>query len=135
MKKFLSLIACVAFVGALSAQTTTTETKSEPAKTEKSGCAKGEAKAGCCAGKAKASADTKAVASGDAANATAPKAGCCAGKASAASCHGAKAHAHDHAHAEMKEHACTEACKDGAHTYACGEKGHTCSETCHAHKL
>jgi len=64
-------------------------------------------------------------------------AGCCAGKAkSGSSCHGAvkadAGDAHGHAHGELKEHACTEACKDNAHTFVCGEKGHACSEACHA---
>ena len=30
-----------------------------------------------------------------------------------------------------KAHVCTDACKDGKHAYACGEKGHTCSAECH----
>lgn len=137
MKKLLALLTCVAFAGVLNAQTTSKET-AEPAKAEKvKECSKGEAgKAGCCAGKAKASAEHGKEGHADAADA--PKgAGCCAGKASASSCHGAKAEGHGHAHgeehAELKEHMCTEACKDGVHAYACGEAGHTCSEACHAH--
>ena len=136
MKKFFALLTCVAIAGVLNAQTTATE-KSEPAKQEKvKECAKGDAhKAGCCADKAKASADAKHA---EEAGADAAKpAGCCAGKSSASSCHGAKAEghgkAHEHAHASAKEHVCTDACKDGAHAYACGEAGHTCSEACHAH--
>ena len=31
-----------------------------------------------------------------------------------------------------KAHVCTDACKDGKHAYACGEKGHTCSKECMA---
>ncbi len=31
----------------------------------------------------------------------------------------------------LKEHVCTAACKEGAHAYACGEKGHVCSAECH----
>ena len=31
---------------------------------------------------------------------------------------------------EMKEHVCTDVCKDGQHHYAHGEKGHQCSEEC-----
>jgi len=27
----------------------------------------------------------------------------------------------------MKDHTCTEACKEGAHVYAHGEKGHACA--------
>jgi len=138
MKKFFALLTCVAFAGVLNAQTTSTETP-EPAKAEKvKECAKGDAaKAGCCAGKAKASADASTTAPA-AATADAPKAaGCCAGKASAATCHGMKAggqgDAHGHAHASLKEHVCTDACKEGAHAYACGEAGHACSEACHAH--
>ncbi len=101
--------------------------------------------AGCCAGK-KASAscdkgagkgDTKAEANLDGHKA----AGCCAGKAASASCDKgagkgdakAEAHADDHAHAS-KDHACTTACADGKHTYACGEKGHECGASCqHKH--
>ncbi len=30
----------------------------------------------------------------------------------------------------MKDHVCTVACKDGAHVYAHGEKGHTCGDAC-----
>ena len=138
MKKIFALLTCFAFVGVLSAQTTTSD-NTEPVKTEKvKDCAKGEkAKAGCCAGKAKASKDTKA--STTEVTTDAPKAGCCAGKAKASTggCHGAKADGHGHAHgsdhASLKEHVCTEACKEGAHAYACGEVGHTCSEACHAH--
>lgn len=141
MKKFLVLFAFAGIMGAANAQTTTaTPDKEKAAKVEKTSCSKGEAKAGksCCAGKA----DAKAAATTDAPATTATageaKTGCCAGKASAAkSCHGdgakAEAATHGHEHAAMKEHACTEACKDGAHAYACGEKGHACTETCHAH--
>ncbi len=147
MKKFLTLLAFAGLIGTVNAQSTAaTPEKDKAQKVEKtSSCAgKAEAKGGkaCCAGKA----DAKATgAAGDASStATMPEgkaAGCCAGKASAAkSCHGdgAKAdagHGHDHAHGEMKEHACTEACKDGAHATACGEKGHTCTDACHAGKM
>jgi hypothetical protein len=31
---------------------------------------------------------------------------------------------------EMKEHVCTDACKNGKHVYAHGEKGHTCTKAC-----
>jgi hypothetical protein len=30
----------------------------------------------------------------------------------------------------MKDHVCTDACKDGNHVYAHGEKGHVCTEAC-----
>jgi len=30
----------------------------------------------------------------------------------------------------MKDHVCTVACKDGAHVYAHGEKGHVCGDAC-----
>ena len=30
----------------------------------------------------------------------------------------------------LKNHVCTDACKDGAHVYAHGEKGHVCTEAC-----
>lgn len=32
--------------------------------------------------------------------------------------------------AQMKEHKCSDACRDGKHFYAHGEKGHTCGEDC-----
>lgn len=31
---------------------------------------------------------------------------------------------------KMKEHVCTDACKDGKHMYAHGEKGHVCTDAC-----
>ena len=34
--------------------------------------------------------------------------------------------------AELKEHVCADACKDGNHVYAHGEKGHVCTEACKA---
>lgn len=140
MKKLIALFAFAGILGAASAQTTTvTPDKEKAAKVAKTSCSKGEAKAGksCCAGKA----DAKAAAA-EAPTTTAvageAKTGCCAGKATAAkSCHGdgAKAEAgHAHDHAEAREHACTEACKEGAHALACGEKGHACTAECHAHK-
>ena len=141
MKKFLLLLAFAAVTSLVNAQSTTTTT--EPEKTEAvekaHSCAGHQAaggeKAACCKGHGDAKA---AVQEGGAATEAKPT-GCCAGKAKAgASCHGAmKAEAgdaHDHAHGELKEHACTDACKDGAHAYACGEKGHACSADCH-HKL
>jgi hypothetical protein len=30
----------------------------------------------------------------------------------------------------LKDHVCTDACKNGNHVYAHGEKGHTCTEAC-----
>jgi hypothetical protein len=30
----------------------------------------------------------------------------------------------------LKDHECTDACKDGNHVYAHGEKGHTCTDAC-----
>lgn len=30
----------------------------------------------------------------------------------------------------FKDHVCTDACKNGNHVYAHGEKGHTCTEAC-----
>jgi|CXWL01.1.fsa_nt_gi hypothetical protein len=30
----------------------------------------------------------------------------------------------------LKEHVCTEACKEGTHEYSHGENGHTCTEAC-----
>ncbi len=30
----------------------------------------------------------------------------------------------------MKDHVCTNACKDGNHVYTHGEKGHVCTEAC-----
>jgi hypothetical protein len=141
MKKLLTLLAFAGLMGTVSAQSTTTTDKENAPKVEKaSSCAgKSASKDGkaCCAGKAGAKAD----ASTDAAVGTmadGKPAACCAGKASAAkSCHGdgAKAeagHGHDHAHGELKEHACSDACKEGVHALACGEKGHLCSADCHA---
>jgi hypothetical protein len=141
MKKFLILFAFAGIIGAANAQTTTaTPDKEKAAKVEKTSCSKGEAKAGksCCAGKADTKAEATTETPATTATAGEAKAGCCAGKASTAkSCHGdgpkAEAATHGHEHAAMKEHACTDACKDGAHAYACGERGHACSEACHAH--
>ena len=31
---------------------------------------------------------------------------------------------------QLKDHVCTDACKDGNHVYAHGEKGHACSAEC-----
>ncbi|MDX9749807.1 MAG: hypothetical protein RBT71_01825 [Flavobacteriales bacterium] len=115
MKKFLTLLAFVAFTGTVSAQSTATDApKAEATETMKS-CAKGEAaKAGCCASKAKASAQASAAATIDpvapapgrhgakaeagtaATTAAAPgskAAGCCAGKAKAGAGCAGKAHA------------------------------------------
>jgi len=30
----------------------------------------------------------------------------------------------------LKDHVCTDACKNGNHVYAHGEKGHTCTDAC-----
>ncbi len=60
-------------------------------------------------------------------------AACCAGKKDAKACVPGKGKADAQAEA-VKEHACTADCKDGKHTYACGEKGHECSTACtHEH--
>ncbi len=141
MKKLLTLLAFAGLMGTVSAQSTTTTDKEKAPKVEKNtSCAgKSAAKDGkaCCAGKAGAKAEAT-TGEGTGTMAEGKAAGCCAGKASAAkSCHGddAKAeagHGHDHAHGELKEHACNGACKDGAHAVVCGEKGHTCSADCHA---
>ncbi|HEX9512540.1 MAG TPA: hypothetical protein VF939_18740 [Puia sp.] len=32
--------------------------------------------------------------------------------------------------AALKDHVCTDACKNGNHVYAHGEKGHTCTDAC-----
>ncbi len=32
--------------------------------------------------------------------------------------------------AVLKDHVCTDACKEGSHVYAHGEKGHTCTDAC-----
>ena len=46
---------------------------------------------------------------------------------------------HSYAHGEeghtcteacLKDHSCTEACKENTHAYAHGEKGHTCGDAC-----
>ncbi|MCB0769528.1 MAG: hypothetical protein KDC00_03890 [Flavobacteriales bacterium] len=135
MKKFLTLLAFAGFMSAASAQTTTTEApkKEDAAKVEKTHSCADHAKSAdgknCCAGKGDAKAS--ATDSKDGMKA----AGCCASKSSTKGCDHAKAEAgdgHGHEHAEMKEHACTDACKDDAHVYACGEKGHTCAADCHA---
>lgn len=31
---------------------------------------------------------------------------------------------------KAKDHTCTETCKEGNHMYACGEKGHKCTDEC-----
>ena len=31
---------------------------------------------------------------------------------------------------ELKDHVCIDACKDGTHMYAHGEKGHVCTAAC-----
>lgn len=115
MKKLLTLFACVAFTGALSAQSTSTDAPKAEATEKVQSCTKGEAaKAGCCVGKAKASVEAgagatasteapatpschaaKAEAGTAAVAPDAKAAGCCAGKAKAegASCQGGKAHA------------------------------------------
>jgi hypothetical protein len=31
---------------------------------------------------------------------------------------------------QMKDHVCTNACKNGQHVYAHGEKGHVCTDAC-----
>ena len=136
MKKLFTLLAFAGLMTAATAQTTTDAPKKEEAqKVEKThSCAghdhaKADGKA-CCAGKDGAKADASAT--------DAKAAGCCAGKskdAKACACnHGEKkADAGDgHEHAEMTEHVCADACKQGVHAYACGEKGHTCSADCHA---
>jgi len=35
---------------------------------------------------------------------------------------------------ELADHVCTDKCTAEACSFACGEKGHTCSEACHAEK-
>lgn len=137
MKKLLTVLAFALIGVVVNAQTTTTTTETGSSEVEKvdqpKGCAgKAEAKGGkaCCAGKAAMPEGGMGSATG---SSEASKAGCCAGKmAEAKGCHGSmKADAHDHAHGDMKDHVCAAACKDGAHAYACGEKGHSCSESCH----
>ncbi len=32
--------------------------------------------------------------------------------------------------ADLKDHVCTDACKEGNHVYAHGEKGHVCTDAC-----
>ena len=36
---------------------------------------------------------------------------------------------------KMKEHVCSKECKDGNHSYAHGEKGHTCADACKKTKM
>ena len=35
---------------------------------------------------------------------------------------------------ELAEHKCNDLCTEEACHYACGEKGHTCSDACHSHE-
>ncbi|HRH70040.1 MAG TPA: hypothetical protein PLB89_11085 [Flavobacteriales bacterium] len=149
MKKLFTLLMFIGIVGAASAQTTTTDVpKKEEAKVEKAhscaghGDAKAEGKA-CCAGKAGAKAEANADGSVPACCAKMAKDGKSCDKAKAESGHGeghGESHGeghgegHGHDHGAMKAHACTDACKEGAHAYACGEEGHMCSADCHAKK-
>jgi len=133
MKKFLMMLAFAGFVGTANAQTSAANATDLKQHACTASCSKeahaylhGEKDHTCTEACTSAvSKDMKA-------------AGCCAGKKQGASCaKGAKADghadAHSDAHATM-EHACTTACADGKHTYACGEKGHECSTACtHAH--
>lgn len=141
MKKFITLLAFAGLMVSVNAQSTSTVDKEQAPKVEKvASCAgKSASKDGkaCCAGKGDAKAEATAGSDSETMVDGKPAA-CCAGKAGASkSCHGAGAkadagHAHDHAHGDLKEHACTDACKEGAHALACGEKGHACSADCHA---
>ena len=139
MKHLLSILAFVGLFATTNAQTSATTTAPEDVLVEHTCTA-------ACAGEGhaylhgqKGHSCTEAC---NTAATTGPKtAGCCAGKKAGASCAKgagkgdakAEAHADDHAHAS-KDHACTTACADGKHTYACGEKGHECGATCqHKH--
>jgi len=35
---------------------------------------------------------------------------------------------------ELADHVCNDNCTEEACNFACGEKGHTCSEACHSHE-
>ena len=35
---------------------------------------------------------------------------------------------------ELAEHVCNDQCTEEACHFACGEKGHTCSDACHSHE-
>ncbi len=133
MKKFLTILACAAFIGTASAQTnaasTATPSAVAPSAMKEHVCSAtctpqahayvhGE-KGHACTDACKTASTTKA-------------AGCCAGKAAGASCAKGEGKAEAHTHAD-KAHACSDACKDGKHAYACGEKGHECGTAC-AHK-
>lgn len=131
MKTLITLFAFVGLLTNASAQSTAKDApkKTDVQKVDKIAC-DGKAKADgkpCCAGKGDAKASTASATEGDTKTPA-----CCAGKAaSGKGCDHARAEA-GHEHGAMKAHACTEACKEGTHAYACGEEGHTCSADCHA---
>ncbi|HQW05628.1 MAG: hypothetical protein IPH05_16020 [Flavobacteriales bacterium] len=145
MKKLFTLLAFIGIMGAANAQSTATDApKKEDAKVEKThncaghGDAKADGKA-CCAGKKGAKAEANADGKTPACCAKMAKDGkaCDHAKAEAGDGHG-EGHGHlegdGHDHGAMKAHVCTDACKEGAHAFACGEEGHVCSGACHAKK-
>ena len=144
MKKLLTLLAFVGIMGAVNAQPTTKDApkKADAAKVEKTqGCAgHGDAKAegkACCAGKGHGKAEASADGTMPACCSKTAKDGkkCDHAKADAGDGHGhAHAEGDGHDHGAMTAHACSDSCKEGAHAYACGEEGHTCSADCHAKK-
>ncbi|MFZ1688279.1 MAG: hypothetical protein WAU70_12690 [Flavobacteriales bacterium] len=133
MKKFLTILACAAFIGNASAQDSmqssaasispapaTKEHVCSPACTKMAHAYVHGEKGHICTDACKTTATTGS------------KASCCAGKAQTAAC--CSGHGKAEASAQTtKEHSCTEACKDGKHSYAHGEKGHACA-TAEEHK-
>lgn len=128
MKQFLTILACAAFIGTASAQSTTQSTAaniSTPPAQKEHVCA-----ASCTTLAHAYVHGEKGHICTDACKATATgasKSSCCAGKAqaTAACCAG---HGKAEASAQAtKEHSCTAECKDGKHSYAHGEKGHACA--------
>ncbi|MCB0763909.1 MAG: hypothetical protein R2815_05320 [Flavobacteriales bacterium] len=127
MKTLITLVAFAGLLTSASAQSTAKDAprKVDAQKVDKISC-EGKAQGACCAGK------THASATGTEATKEAAKMpSCCAAMASTGKgCDHAHAAA-GHEHGALNAHACTDACKEGAHAYTCGEEGHTCSTDCH----
>ena len=144
MKKFLTLVMLLGFVGAANAQTEpATPVKDATEKTEQAADAVKESAVEATETVKEGAVEATEAVKGEAKEATkgeAKAASCCAGKSKSTKCDHAKAEAGDghghagHDHGAMKAHVCTEACKGEAHAYACGEEGHKCSADCHAKK-
>ncbi|MEO8068712.1 MAG: hypothetical protein ABI599_13540 [Flavobacteriales bacterium] len=127
MKKFLTILACAAFIGTVNAQDSI---QSSAASIAPQPAEKAHVCSASCTTMAHAYVHgEKGHICTEACKATAAagsKAACCAGKAQTAAC--CSGHGKAEASAEAtKEHSCTAACKDGKHSYAHGEKGHACA--------